>query len=220
MSPTAVRLLRPHGRPDMTQQANAVVYRLSEFGELAQRIAAIRDEGKARREYQAALRAYNRRRRGRAESTWPDEGRFWGGGRITGFKVTHMGQELSFPRPERHERNVYARWSGKDGGMLAYGGKYNRPISAERVADYQRTMEAGLWHDLLTDPISITSDGEVINGQHRFAAGSEVTLKDGDPDPSFLVLFDVSRAEVAFTDTSKRTGRDTTIVAQKAVAVA
>jgi hypothetical protein len=79
------------------------------------------------------------------------------------------------PTPRAYVRSPYMR-SGtysmlaRDLGLLADGGLYNRPIREERVREYAEKMQAGEWHDLLSDPFAITSDGHVLNGQHRIAA--------------------------------------------------
>jgi hypothetical protein len=214
----------------MTQQANAVIYKLSEFGELSQRIAHLREYGiKAMQTYKDELAAYHRQRRGRKEVAGTSKS----GNPITGFQISHMGKTLEFLRPTKPSWNAWEVYHSsairslgipgdrKEFGLLADGGKYNRPVNQNRVAAYQKLMKDGKWNDLLSDPIAITADGEVINGQHRLAAGCGLSnFGPDDRDPQFLVLFDVSRDEVAFADTSKRTGRDLTVIAQKGVQVA
>jgi hypothetical protein len=74
----------------------------------------------------------------------------------------------------------------------------------------------GEWQDNLTDPICITPDGEVINGQHRLAAVGQIEFTEPEDGPQrVLVLFDVDPAQITFADTSKRTARDLTVMAAK-----
>lgn len=215
------------------EKVNAEIYRLHDIPDLIARIAAIRDHGAAMRKYREELRIYNKKRRGRpeVEVTAKDEGDILSH-RTRGFIVEHMGQKISIPRPHKPypvrgwNRSSYSRDSflgishttpAKDYGLLANGGKYNRSINPARVKEYADSMAAGKWRDLLSDPIAITSDGEVINGQHRLAAAGQIEW-DGDekdPNPRFLVLFDVPREEIWFMDTSKRTGRDLHKMAEK-----
>jgi hypothetical protein len=220
----------------MPEKANAMIYRLSEFGALSQRIAQLRDFGAtAMAKYQTDLREYQKKRRGRPEvrvKVTTADGMFSRQYDGPGYTVEHMGQTLKLPRPTEPHWSVWevshastfmgCQDARSEYGLVADGGKYNRPVNEQRVNQYQKLMRAGRWHDLLSDPIAITSDGEVVNGQHRLAAGAgiKVTFEDGkeDDSPRFLVLFDVSRDEVAFADTSMRTGRDLTVIAQKGVA--
>jgi hypothetical protein len=226
----------------MTAPANAVIYRLSEFGDLAQRIAAIRDHGERMAKYKADLKTYQKQRHGRAEvDLQPLLKTGWSTSLVTGKYIPQTGFLHDIPslnkvmpvlRPTEprlvawgHQSastssfmGIRSHEAGGDYGLLADGGKFNRPVNEQRVGQYQKLMQDGQWNDLLSDPIAITSDGEVINGQHRLAAGAALSnFGPDDRDPQFLVLFDVDPAEVAFADTSKRTGRDLTVIAQKSV---
>lgn len=203
----------------MSEQANARIYRLRELPELIQELGEMRNKRMA--EYRAELRKYNRQRAGRDEVT-RDRGGVISRG-VRGFVVTHMGQEVFIPRPVRP---TYAGWyrfgvrgviATKDAGLLANGGKYNRPINAQRVNEYSQAIMRGQWRDNITDPICITPDGEVINGQHRLAAISGLSFDDNPDDGAerVLVLFGVDPAQIVFADTSKRTARDLTAIAAK-----
>ncbi len=76
-------------------------------------------------------------------------------------------------------------------------------------------MVAGAWHDLLSDPIAITSDGHVVNGQHRLAAASHVDWSKVDNDPLFLVIWNVDPTEARYADGSRRTDRDSRTIAER-----
>jgi hypothetical protein len=102
-------------------------------------------------------------------------------------------------------------------GLLA-DSKFNRDIRNDRVLDYFATMKVGQWRDLLSDPISITADGQVLNGQHRIAAATLVDWSEVDNDPSFLVVWGVDPVEAQFADGSRRTNRDEKVIADKLVA--
>jgi hypothetical protein len=46
----------------------------------------------------------------------------------------------------------------------------NREFSKARMQTYAETMSEGKWYST-PDPIVVTTDGHLINGQHRLAAG-------------------------------------------------
>lgn len=212
----------------MPEKINAAIYRASELGDLVREIASMRDDGKSEAQYRAEMRAYNKKRRGRPEVeltvTHGPYGLFTT--KRPGFVVEHMGKRLEFPRPAEPAAGAWARTESCQGlaydiGLLANGGQHNRPVRPARVREYREAMLRGEWRDLLSDPIAITADGEVINGQHRLAAVGGIAFDDGDreagKDPRFLVLFDVDPAEVLFADRSKRSGNDVSVIARKAM---
>lgn len=45
-----------------------------------------------------------------------------------------------------------------------------RTVSATKVGTYARAMAEGRWQEPSLDPIAFTSDGQLLNGQHRLAA--------------------------------------------------
>jgi hypothetical protein len=143
-----------------------------------------------------------------------------------GFTVDVYGTAVPVLRPEKPpaiawEYHGYDRFLGftthaKQSGVLA-DSRYNRDIRPERVERYREVMEAGEWRDLLSDPITVTDDGEVINGQHRLAAACAVDWSKVENDPALLVIWGVDPAEAIHADASKRTDRDQRIVAEKQV---
>lgn len=197
----------------------ARVYTLLEFPALTQRIGDLRTNRLA--QYRQELRDYNKKRGKRPEVTRPRES--FGGGTENGFyyEVRHLGTKLWVKRPVEPtwENFMWHRYHGmtgtRDMGLLADGGKYNRPINATRVTEYVKAICAGQWTDNFVDPICVTADGEVINGQHRLAAFGKVT-PDGEEDAfRFLVLFNVPRDQIHLADTSKRTTNDLAMIARK-----
>jgi hypothetical protein len=100
------------------------------------------------------------------------------------------------------------------GGTLGYAremgvladSEHNRDIRPDRVEGYAEAMLHGEWRDLLSDPITITHDGQVINGQHRIAAAANAwggkyadTANRKKPlfppnDPKFLVIWGAAPA--------------------------
>ena len=127
-----------------------------------------------------------------------------------------MGGVEFVPRPQQPSKRIWGKsglaGTGEQYGLLANGGRYNRNVDPRRVMRYAETIVADQWRDNLIDPVAITPDGEVINGQHRLAAFSAVTLGEDEPgtdaDFRFLVVFDVPAAQVALGDASKRTPGD------------
>jgi hypothetical protein len=201
----------------MSEQANARIYRLHELPELIQELGEMRTRRIS--DHRAELRRYNKRRAGRPEVS-DTSGRL----QCMGFETEHMGQKVFIARPHKPTYRGWGRFglrdfvSTHDVGLLANGGKYNRPINAQRVREYADAMVRGQWRDNITDPICITPDGEVINGQHRLAAISclefSSELDEGDA-ARVLVIFEVDPAQITFADTSKRTARDLTVMAAK-----
>jgi hypothetical protein len=212
-------------------QADAVIYHASELKELHGRILELRFAAEMR-EYKAALKVYNRKRNGRKEvkGEFVPPGRRWKREGI-GYEVKRMGRTDFVPRPVKPHLILWTN-GGRFGnrsyeqrGLLANGGAYNRPVNGPRVKEYAEAMERGHWRDNLIDPIAVTPDGEVINGQHRLAAlGWASSPNQGGEgvkgDPRFLVLFNVPADQVALSDTSKRSAKDFMTIAGKATVAA
>ncbi len=116
-------------------------------------------------------------------------------------------------------------FAARSHGLLA-DAEHNREIRPERVEQYVNEMVAGKWVDLLSDPIAITTEGQVLNGQHRLAAiwdclhdeyvrGS--TRGMNGTDPAFLVVWGVDPREALYADGSRRTAVDEKTIAVKLV---
>jgi hypothetical protein len=143
----------------------------------------------------------------------------------TGFVIKRMGRTEFISRPEKPGWIIWTRTKSFSGhsrelGLIAGGGRYNRPVSHKRVKDYSDTMLRGEWRDNWIDPIAVTADGEIINGQHRVAAMSKVGSVSGKKNPQFLVLFGVPPGQVTLSDISRRSAKDFTVIAGKAAASA
>lgn len=184
-------------------------------------------------QYEKDLKAYERARRGRPEiEDTVSTGGIFGGYRAIGYRtVKHVNgvPEITFhERPREPRWNAwsytgYDRFMGmsshaSQSGVLA-SPEVNREILPKRVEGYQAQMQAGLWRDLLSDPITITTDGHVVNGQHRLAAAWSVDWEKVDNDPLFLVVFNVDPQEAILADTSsKRTAKDQATISTKVLA--
>jgi hypothetical protein len=146
---------------------------------------------------------------------------------VFGVVVEAYGQQVRLQMPERPKPRAwsygsYERFMGSTShaqqhGLLA-NPAFNREIRPQRVEEYAKTMEAGEWHDLLSDPITITSDGHVLNGQHRLAAASGVDWSKAENDPLFLVVWNVDPHEALYADGSRRTPNDEKTIASKLIA--
>jgi hypothetical protein len=101
-------------------------------------------------------------------------------------------------------------------GVLA-DPRYNRDIRPHRVEEYAAEMKAGNWRDLLSDPITVTREGQVLNGQHRLAAAGDVDWSNVGNDPRFLVVWGVEPQEALYADGSRRTPKDSQTVASRLV---
>jgi len=80
------------------------------------------------------------------------------------------------------------------------------------------SLEGGLWRDPLSDPITITAEGHVVNGQHRLAAISLSDRSKAGNDPKFLVVWGVAAEDAVLADTSKRAQRDQATITTKFLA--
>ncbi len=195
-------------------------------------------------EYERGLRQYKRQLRGREEKMFNVSEKHSGVALSTqehrGFQrkaksmreaAEHGSQTVTILRPEKpkppavwyYEENERSSYWGTthaahaaNKGLLA-DSLYNREIRPRKVYEFSEIMSRGEWHDLLSDPISITEDGQVINAQHRLAAVNRVNWEDASNDPLFLVVWGVDSAEALHADLSKRTAREQATIAQKVV---
>jgi hypothetical protein len=141
-----------------------------------------------------------------------------------GFQVKHLGATVSILRPRRpspmawiylsYDRSMGFTTHASQSGLLAYPA-FNRDIRPQRVDEYADEMSAGCWHDLFSDPITITRNGQIINGQHRLAAASQVDWSRVQNDPAFLVAWGVDPKEALRADGSRRTNKDEKTIAYK-----
>jgi hypothetical protein len=141
-----------------------------------------------------------------------------------GFVFDVCDQQVSVYRPEppkfvtwgysRYDRTCGFTSHAQQHGVLA-NAQFNRDIRPDLAEKYMEEMQAGQWHDLLSDPITITDDGQVINGQHRLAAACAVDWSEVENDPLFLVVFGVDPAEALHADGSRRTNRDERMIAER-----
>jgi hypothetical protein len=187
------------------------------------RIAEIRNP-ELFKSYTAELGRYKRRLGKRKEITKEDGSPLLATKRRGFTKRVYDNATIFIPRPERPSPRAYGYWSYSRGGgftthaevfgLLATP-RYNRDIRPQRAAEYHEEMQAGRWRDLLTDPISITADGQVLNGQHRLAAAEGVDWEEAGNNPSFLVIWNADPGEALYADGSRRTQRDEKTVAAR-----
>ena len=189
-------------------------------------IANLRDPD-ALSNYKKELATYKRRLGHRKEVEMIEKGKFLSfpcDQKRRGFVVEVYGKQVPVYRPERPKppawgHTQYFRSCGFTDDARHYGvlaaPRFNRDIRPERVEKYREEMQAGHWHDLLSDPITITDDGQVINGQHRLAAACRVDWNKVENDPLFLVVFGVGPEEALHVDGSRRTDRDERMIADR-----
>jgi hypothetical protein len=146
--------------------------------------------------------------------------------RATGFMARVYDQDVFVERPTRPQPRAYGYrpyqrsslpgpgYKAQVYGLLA-SPTLNRDIRSQRVDEYHEAMQRGDWRDLLSDPITVTSDGQVLNGQHRIAAASHVDWSKAGNDPAFLVVWNVEPEEALYADGSRRTKRDETMIATR-----
>lgn len=122
--------------------------------------------------------------------------------------------------PRAYYRSPSFMGSGHHVGGFLANAKVNREIREQRVLAYREAMQAGEWRDLLSDPITITTDGHVVNGQHRLAAAEDVDWSKAPNDPLFLVVWGVSPEEALHADLAKRTSKDQVTISHKVLKAA
>jgi hypothetical protein len=83
----------------------------------------------------------------------------------------------------------------------------NRPISTARTEVYREEMQAGRWY-FTPDPIVVSEEGYVINGQHRLCAADAVDWSAVAEIPQFLVVWGVDRRTALLMDEAKRSTTD------------
>jgi hypothetical protein len=204
------------------------IVRASELGERVIRRIYEQRNPSAMSEYRQKLKKYKRRLGKREEVTATKE-TLLGAKEVRGFYVkVYDGRAFVErpvePKPLAYSYGGYQRAGGMSFHAQAYGllagPTFNRDMRPQRVDEYADEMAAGNWHDLLSDPISITTDGHVLNGQHRIAAAAQVDWAAVENDPSFLVVWGVDPEEALHADGSRRTARDEKTIASKLLAAA
>jgi hypothetical protein len=136
---------------------------------------------------------------GHAKSTFP-------GGRERGatMKSSSMGTiPLSY-----HSNDS----NGPKAAIAGYIGSFNRDVNVNRVNEYRNAMWRGDWW-FTPDPVVVTDEGDIINGQHRLLAAEEVasTVKAGEVErhaPSFVVVWGVDKRAAILMDEARRTATD------------
>lgn len=83
----------------------------------------------------------------------------------------------------------------------------NRPVSYARTDVYAEEMEAGRWH-FSPDPIVITDEGYVVNGQLRLGAAAGVDWSEVEGIPQFLVVWGVDKKTALLMDEALRSTSD------------
>lgn len=199
-----------------TKKVRTQIIRLSEMPNLVRWIYDLRHPEKTA-EHDKALAEYIAALEDKPEVTGKTkEGMFIFEGK--GFYELKDGKPVFTPRPEKRCPKAYVYypymrgfWSAHSDGLLTKS-RYNRDIRPDRVAEYVEAMNAGKWEDLLSDPITITDEGQVVNGQHRIAAACQAKPPN---DPHFMVIWGVEGREATLTDGSKRTDRDHATILEK-----
>jgi hypothetical protein len=93
-----------------------------------------------------------------------------------------------------------------------YVGTLNRDVNDGRVAAYGTDMENGKWW-FTPDPIVVTDEGNIINGQHRLLAVERILtehnpLPDRFVPPQFVVVWGVDKRAAILMDEARRTATD------------
>jgi hypothetical protein len=100
---------------------------------------------------------------------------------------------------------------GKNAALAKLIGPLNRTIVPSRVNEYRNAMWRGEWW-FTPDPIVVTNEGDIINGQHRLLAAVEAlpTKDDKDPKtpPQFVVVWNVDKRAAILMDEARRSSTD------------
>ena len=83
----------------------------------------------------------------------------------------------------------------------------NRDFAKARAEQYANEMAKGRWI-FTPDPIVITEEGLIINGQHRLGAAMGVVWEEGDEIPLFLVVWGVDTQTALLMDEANRSTQD------------
>jgi len=93
-----------------------------------------------------------------------------------------------------------------------YLGKLNRDVNQSRVDAYGADMQAGRWW-FTPDPIVVTDEGNIINGQHRLLAVEQYAFRKRDElaagtFPQFVVVWGVDKRAAILMDEARRSATD------------
>jgi hypothetical protein len=124
-------------------------------------------------------------------------------------KARRQGEPL--PRVSRWVPSKLTIWNGRrleSKPMEKLGlSDLNRPISFARSDLYAEEMAAGRWY-FTPDPIVITDEGYVVNGQHRLGAADAIDWSQAGEVPQFLVVWGVDKKTALLMDEAKRSADD------------
>ena len=96
-----------------------------------------------------------------------------------------------------------------DSVIGSFLGPLNRTVIPARIHTYLYDMTYGEWW-FTPDPIVVTDEGAIINGQHRLLA-AERALSEGLDDakaPRFVVVWGVDKRAAILMDEARRTASD------------
>jgi hypothetical protein len=121
---------------------------------------------------------------------------------------------------------IYNTWGMAATTALTHLGlnAVNRELSESRVQHFLSDMGDGRWH-FSPDPIVISEEGYILNGQHRLAAAAWISYssspagraseysRDSDPRwgddiPQFLVVWGVDKKTALLMDEAARSTKD------------
>jgi hypothetical protein len=97
-------------------------------------------------------------------------------------------------------------------GVAGHIGSLNRTVNPNRVNEYRNAMWRGEWW-FTPDPIVVTDESFIINGQHRLLAAEEVanSVKEDEPEkhaPTFVIVWNVDKRAAILMDEARRTETD------------
>lgn len=105
--------------------------------------------------------------------------------------------------------------------FLAGGGitELNREMQPRRTEGYAESMRLGEWWST-PDPVCISPDGCILNGQHRLLAAMQLarqrrSVPDATRDAEFVVVWDVTEKAALLMDESRRTEQDRRRIAMR-----
>lgn len=152
----------------------------------------------------------------RAVEVWMEQRREsitkqWEASRAENLKKfgTVFGEGLDGRSAERQEAILSSLHS-----IQAYIGSLNRDLNANRVNEYLNTMMGGNWW-FTPDPVVVTLDGYIINGQHRLAAAEQFAAEDSESAPQFVVVWGVDKRAAILMDESRRSATDRRDIAMR-----
>ena len=198
--------------------------RLDEVGDLVARILWLADPDNMQARKDEAYAEFARKQRVEAgEEEEPEQE----------YTTTEMGEGIQVRTPVLRSRKV-GPTERLQGQIARIGGPtesynwsaslvtpgplvgLNRGFNYARYKGYLENMKEGKWWTT-PDPVAITTEGQIINGQHRLAAALDVPWEEAEQEaiPFLVVVWGIDKRAALLMDEAKRNPNDRRDIALK-----